>query len=228
MTLRQLQIMEEDRDIIVCCKPAGIPVQTARAGQQDMESLLKNHRVRLGEPPEIYVVHRLDQPVAGVMVFAKNRRAAEALGKQFREKTVDKVYHAWVEGRPKPREGRLTDYLLRDGKTNTSRVVSSDVKGARRAVLRYRVLEQQDGPAEGPREDSDRPGQSLVEIRLETGRHHQIRVQLAHAGHPLVGDRKYNPNCGEEYLPIRLCSVQLAFVHPTDNLKREYKYPNEP
>lgn len=217
MASYQLEIIEEDKDIIVCCKPAGIPVQSARAGQQDMESLLKNHRAARGEPPEIHVVHRLDQPVAGVMVFAKNPKAAAGLSKQFREKTVDKVYHALVEGVPNPPEGQLEDYLLRDGKTNTSRVVAQDTKGAKQAILCYRVLEQQ---------DSQR--QSLVEVYLKTGRHHQIRVQMAHAGHPLVGDKKYNPGCGQGYLPVQLCSVRLSFVHPQTGQKKEYKYPNNP
>lgn len=219
MSPQQLRIIEEDQDLIICCKPAGIPVQSPRMGQPDMESLLKNYRTLRGERPEIYVVHRLDQPVEGVMVFAKNQKAAAGLTRQFRERTVDKIYHAVVEGTPCPPKGRLTDYLLRDGRTNTSRVVSRDTPGARQASLTYRVLEQEDGSGQE---------QSLVEIHLETGRHHQIRVQMAHSGHPLVGDKKYNPHCGEGYLPVRLRSVQLAFRHPATGLKKEYKYPNEP
>lgn len=222
MTPHQLKIIEEDNHIIVCCKPAGIPVQSAKAAQQDMESLLKNYRSSRGEKPQIHVVHRLDQPVEGVMVFAKNRKAAESLSRQFREKTVDKVYHALVEGVPDPAEGVLTDFLLRDGRTNVSRVVPEDTPGAKRAVLSYRILEQPGG------ETAPAPGQSLLEIHLETGRHHQIRVQLAHAGHPLVGDKKYNPHCESGYLPIKLCSVQLAFLHPATGEKKEYLYQNEP
>lgn len=227
MALHHLEIIEEDKDIIVCCKPAGIPVQTARAGQQDMVSLLRNHQAAQGGTPEVYVVHRLDQPVAGVMVFAKNRKAAAALGRQFQEKQVDKVYHALVEGVPDPLEGRLTDYLLRDGKTNCSRVVPKGTKGAKQAALTYRALGRRAGPWEGMGEASTGAMQSLVEIYLETGRHHQIRVQMAHAGHPLVGDKKYNPQCGEEYLPICLCSVRLSFLHPATGQRKEYKYPND-
>lgn len=227
MTPHQLKIIDEDKDIVVCWKPTGIPVQTARSGLQDMESLLKNYRALQGEKPEIYVVHRLDQPVEGVMVFAKNQRAAAGLARQFREKTVDKVYHALVEGRPDPAQGRLEDWLLRDGRTNTSRVVSPHTQGAKRAALRYRVLEEKNRPVDGAQEVSA-PGQSLVEIHLETGRHHQIRVQMAHAGYPLVGDKKYHPNCADGYLPIQLCSVCLVFSHPVTGRKKEYKYPNEP
>lgn len=207
----QIEILKEDNDILVCRKPAGIPVQTAKMGQQDMISLLKNHRATEREIPEIYVVHRLDQPVEGVMVFAKNPRAAAALSRQIQGKTVDKYYRALVERVPDPAEGRLEDYLLRDGKTNTSRVVSSKTDGAKKADLSYRVLEI--------REDRS---VSLLEIRLETGRHHQIRVQMAHAGHPLVGDKKYNPGCTSEYLPIGLSSVRIAFCHPTTGRRLEY------
>lgn len=207
----QIEILKEDNDILVCRKPAGIPVQTAKMGQQDMVSLLKNHRAAERETPEIYVVHRLDQPVEGVMVFAKNPRAAAALSRQIQGKTVDKYYRALVEGVPDPAEGRLEDYLLRDGKTNTSRVVTSKTDGAKKADLSYRVLEI--------REDRS---VSLLEIRLETGRHHQIRVQMAHAGHPLVGDKKYNPGCTSEYLPIGLSSVRIAFCHPTTGRRLEY------
>lgn len=228
----QIEILKEDNAILVCRKPAGIPVQTAKPGQQDMISLLKNYRAAKREAPEIYAVHRLDQPVEGIMVFAKNQRAAAALSRQIQGKTVDKYYHALVEGVPDPPKGRLEDYLLRDGKTNTSKVVVSGTKGAKKAVLAYRVLEvRNEGEAEttertqdeGERESTEeirnseggsgRPV-SLLEIQLETGRHHQIRVQLAHAGHPLVGDKKYNPDCPAGYRPIALCSVRLAFDHP--------------
>ncbi len=231
----QIEILKEDNDILVCRKPAGIPVQTAKMGQQDMISLLKNHRATEREIPEIYVVHRLDQPVEGVMVFAKNPRAAAALSRQIQGKTVDKYYRALVEGVPDPAEGRLEDYLLRDGKTNTSRVVTSKTAGAKKADLSYRVLEireeeqgESTGRLPGGTEDiravegSARRIVSLLEIRLETGRHHQIRVQMAHAGHPLVGDKKYNPGCTSEYLPIGLSSVRIAFCHPTTGRRLEY------
>lgn len=243
------EIIHEDDHILVCRKMAGVPVQTAKPGQQDMVSLLKNYRGRKGEVPEIYVVHRLDQPVEGLMVFAKTGQAASALSKQIQQKRVDKYYRAIVEGIPEPAQGMLEDYLLRDGKSNTSKVVAEGTKGAKKAVLRYRVVKSrpdasqeqetdirrvepragvkkpepeihpapristgQSGPSVNQPE-SERPA-SLLEIRLETGRHHQIRVQMAHAGYPLVGDKKYNPNCQREYLPIGLCSVRLAFDHP--------------
>lgn len=219
----------EDDYILVCRKMAGVPVQTAKPGQQDMVSLLKNYRVKKGEVPEIYVVHRLDQPVEGLMVFAKTGQAAAALSKQIQQKSVDKYYRAIVEGIPQPAQGLLEDYLLRDGKSNTSKVVAEGTEGAKKAVLRYRVVKSRPDASQEQEKDTSRvkPGLSvkqpeperpvsLLEIRLETGRHHQIRVQMAHAGYPLVGDKKYNPNCQREYLPIGLCSVRLAFDHPAD------------
>lgn len=207
----QIEVIYEDNDILICRKLSGIPVQTAKLGQPDMVSQLKNYRVGRKEKPEIYVVHRLDQPVEGVMVFAKNQKAAAALSKQIQQRSVDKYYYAVVEGVPEPKEGRLENYLLRDGKTNTSKVVAENTKDAKKAVLQYEVLEQ------------SQANRSLVEIQLETGRHHQIRVQMAHAGYPLVGDKKYNPKCQSGYFPIGLCSVKLAFSHPTTAKRMEFQ-----
>lgn len=198
-----LSILYEDEDIIVCRKPAGVAVQTKRLGQADMESLLKNYRVGKGEVPYIGVVHRLDQPVEGVMVFAKTKEAAASLSRQIAAKLTDKYYYAMVDGVPKARKGTLEDYLLRDGRTNTSAVVKRGTREAKRAELSYEVLEQK-----GER--------AILRIRLETGRHHQIRVQLSHAGMPIVGDRKYNfkenmtPSGGQ----LALCSYQLGLKHP--------------
>ena len=137
-----LSILYEDEDILVCHKPAGVAVQTKRLGQADMESLLKNYRVGKGEQPYIGVVHRLDQPVEGVMVFAKTKEAAASLSRQIAAKITDKYYYAMVDGVPKARKGMLEDYLLRDGRTNTSSVVDKGTPEAKRAELSYDVLEQ--------------------------------------------------------------------------------------
>ena len=208
-----IEIIQEDDAILVCRKKAGIPVQTAKPGQQDMVSLLKNYRAGRKEKPEIYVVHRLDQPVEGVMVFAKNQKAAASLSKQIQQKSVDKYYYAVVEGIPCPKEGRLENWLLKDGKTNTSRVVEAGTKDAKKAVLCYKVLRT---------EVTEQQKKSLIEVHLETGRHHQIRVQMAHVGYPLLGDKKYNPMCQSGYLPIGLCSVRLSFTHPVTGKRMEY------
>ena len=208
--MQKIEVIYEDEEIIVCRKPAGLPVQTASMTQQDMVSLLRNYFAAKRESAEVFVVHRLDQPVEGVMVFARTKQAAAALSRQIQQKGVDKYYLAVVEGVPKPDRGTVTDYLLRDGKTNTSKVVPKGTAEARLAVLHYQVQETYGNS-------------SLVSIQLETGRHHQIRVQMAHMGHPLTGDKKYNPDCGSGYLPIALCSVKLSFLHPSTGKKMEFE-----
>lgn len=204
----ELQILYEDEELLAVRKPAGVAVQTKRLGVADMESLLKNYRAGKGEPPYIGIVHRLDQPVEGVMVFAKTGEAAGSLGKQMQSRQIDKYYYAMVDGVPPKKKGTLEDYLLRDGKTNTSAAVSKETAGARRAALSYEV--QETGA-----------GRAILRISLETGRHHQIRVQLANAGWPIVGDRKYNfkenmkPYSGE----LALCSYKICIRHPKNNKK---------
>ncbi|MCI9082877.1 MAG: RluA family pseudouridine synthase [Lachnospiraceae bacterium] len=239
---KSINIIYQDKDLAVCHKPAGIPVQTVKAGQQDMVSLLRNYYAEEREDTQIFVVHRLDQPVEGIMVFARNKQAAADLSRQSREKSMDKCYMALTEGVFQNSAGTLEDYLLRDGKTNTSCVVSEGTKGAKRAKLSYKVVEiwQPDRKLEINGHDLSVQQQrgrrifdrywktltdhavSVLEIKLETGRHHQIRVQMAHAGHPLAGDKKYNPNCSAGYLPIALCAVRIAFHHPRDGRNMEF------
>lgn len=205
-------IIYEDEAMIVCYKTAGVPVQSNRIGEQDMGSLLRNYLAAKGEEPYIGFVHRLDQPVEGVMVFAKTKEAAAALSGQMREKGFGKYYYAVVCGTVSETKGTLTDYLLRDGRSNTSSVVTEQTPGAKRAILHYEVLAREEQPV-----------RSLVRVRLETGRHHQIRVQLAHAGYPLSGDRKYNQT-GEKMLGnIALCSYRIEFAHPMTGKRLMYE-----
>lgn len=210
-----LNILHEDDAIIVCVKPAGVATQTKQIGQKDMESMLRTYRMQKDEPSYIGVVHRLDQPVSGVMVFAKTKEAAADLSKQVSTKMADKYYYAVTDGVPDKVKGTLEDYLLRDGKTNLSKVVGSKENGAKRAELSYEVLAKTDAKA-------------LLNIKLATGRHHQIRVQMAHAGWPLVGDRKYNfkANMKPGSEPMGLCSYKLGFHHPVTKKKLEFEIPN--
>lgn len=218
---QNIDIIYEDQDLVVCHKMSGIPVQTAKIGKTDMVSLLRNYFANKGEEnTQVFIVHRLDQPVEGVLVFARNKHAAAELSRQSRERNMDKCYLALVEGTFEERSGVLDNYLLRDKKTNISRVVPRDTKGSKRAILRYEVekvyeTEQTDNPNPGKKS-------SLVRVQLETGRHHQIRVQMAHAGHPLIGDKKYNPNCVSGYLPVKLCAVKIAFIHPVTGKPMEF------
>lgn len=212
----KIEVIYEDSDLVVCHKMPGIPVQTAKIGRSDMVSLLRNYFAGKGEKnTQVFVVHRLDQPVEGVMVFARTKRAAAGLSLQSKEKNMDKHYLALTEGIFEQASGVLENYLLHDKGTNTSCIVPQGTPGAKYARLRYEVentypAKEQDGSV------------SLVRVQLETGRHHQIRVQMAYVGHPLVGDKKYNPNCISGYLPIGLCAVKLAFEHPVTGRPMEF------
>jgi 23S rRNA pseudouridine1911/1915/1917 synthase len=223
--MEPLKIIQEDQDILVCYKPAGIATQTRRLGQKDMESLLRNYRAGKGEPPYIGIVHRLDQPVEGIMVFAKNQKAAAALSKQVQKRSIGKHYYALVRTDGSlPKKETLTDYLLFDPKQNHTTVVeetssinpvgknqdgknkdrnnknrNGSGQSPQKAILDYEVRQEQDGIA-------------LLDITLHTGRHHQIRVQLAHRGCPILGDTKYG---NTESHQLALCSYRLSFLHPT-------------
>ena len=216
------EILYEDDQILVCHKPAGVPVQTKKIGTQDMESILKNYLFihsshHTGhKPPYLAVIHRLDQPVEGVLVFAKNKKAAAGLTRQITTGNIVKEYLAVTDRMSEKRQGRLEDYLIKNGRTNTSEVVTSKTSGAKKAVLDYEVIHQ----ISDERTESGK--RILIKIHLETGRHHQIRVQMAHAGMPLLGDRKYNP--GEiSQLPLGLCSCHLIFRHPITGKKMEFQ-----
>lgn len=208
-------IIYEDKDILVCHKPAGIAVQNARVGSMDLESLLKNYIVQKvpGKMPYLGIIHRLDQPVEGVLVFAMNAKAAAELNRQMTSGKIKKIYLAVTEGDVKVEKATLEDWLKKDNRTNSSAVVAAGTSGAKRAVLSYELLETREVQGEK---------RNLLEIRLDTGRHHQIRVQMAHEGMPLVGDRKYNPQqSGQE--PLALCSAKLGFQHPVTKKKMEFQ-----
>lgn len=206
--IKDIEIIFEDKDILVCRKPAGVATQTKRLGQQDMESLLKNYRAKKGEPPYIGIVHRLDQPVEGVMVFAKNQKAAANLSKQVQDRVIGKYYYAISSNSPQEPTGILEDYLLSDKKVNVTKVVPKDTMGAKKAKLEYCVIET--------KEDK-----TLFQIKLHTGRQHQIRVQMASIGCALVGDNKYGDVADKTLLA--LCSYKLEFQHPTKKMSMEFE-----
>ncbi len=189
-------IIYEDNDIIVCYKPAGMATQTRRIGQQDMESFIRNYRAAKNEPPYVGIVHRLDQPVEGVMVFAKNQKAAASLSRQIKEHTTEKYYYAAsyrngsgstddikrvdeIVGTTKGlKVHTLTDYISFDKRTNTSKITTDKDPQAKKAVLEYEIVEQKNNI-------------TVFDIKLLTGRHHQIRLQFANIGYSLIGDTKY-------------------------------------
>lgn len=225
--MNQARILYEDQDIIVCHKPAGIATQTARVGQADMVSEVKNYLARTRKVPYVGVVHRLDQPVEGILVFAGNKQAAAALGRQITENCMEKYYYAVVCGSGYQESGVLTDYLVKDGRTNISRIVPPEVKGAKKAVLEYEILSGRIPVAAFTEQNTSMA--ALAGIRLLTGRHHQIRVQMSSAGMSLFGDYKYGDAQTvelSEHLHVKeiaLCAGRLSFTHPRTGRRMEYK-----
>ena len=211
-----LQILHEDEHIIVCYKPAGIPTQTKKLGEQDMVSLLKNY-LRGGY---VAVIHRLDQPVEGLLVFAKTPFAAKELNKGLQGAGFGKHYKAVLWGIPTQKKATLEDYLVKDGRTNTSRVCESSEADAKKAVLSYEVM------ATGKDDGKDI---SLVKVKLDTGRHHQIRVQMANMGCPILGDAKYNTAAVQDrrFRQIALCAYRLEFLHPKTKKQMEFEIEPE-
>lgn len=212
----QDSILYEDPHILVCHKPAGIAVQNRQPGVLDLECAIKNYLAeKMPEKvPYLGIIHRLDQPVEGAVVFAKTPMAAGELSRQIAGGEFGKTYLAVTLAKPEKMQGILEDYLKRDGRSNYSRVVPPGTPGSKKARLAYEFS----GELTGIR-------RYLLTVRLETGRHHQIRVQLAHGGMPLVGDRKYNPG-DESGLPLGLCSAELRFIHPVT--KKEMTFRVEP
>ena len=178
-----MEVIFEDNHIIVVKKQPNIPSQSDKTEDMDMLTIVKEYiKEKYKKPGNVYLglVHRLDRPVGGVMIFAKTSKAASRLSEQVREKTFKKKYLAVVDGKFEEKNGTLEDYLYKDERNNISKVVNKDKKNAKFAKLDYEVLAY-----------NEVKNLSLVKVNLHTGRHHQIRVQLAHAGHSIFGDQKY-------------------------------------
>ncbi len=277
-------ILYEDNDILVVYKPAGLGVQTAKTGQQDVVSELKNYMRQCGKRgrcsraagtgvPYLGIIHRLDQPVEGLLVFAKNKKAAASLSGQLQEQanggTLHKQYYAVICGKPAAEEGELVDYLYKNKENMAEAAAGPEVSGAKRAVLRYRILrvcsienlsggeiaenvmametaECRPGSVRAA-EGIGRPGRmrtaesgkesgsrhiALADIRIQTGRFHQIRAQMALAGTPILGDFKYGneeTKALSQQLRIQhvaLCAYSLMFLHPCAG--KEMRFQIEP
>jgi 23S rRNA pseudouridine1911/1915/1917 synthase len=214
--MKRYEILFEDGDLLVIYKAPGVAVQSARATVPDVMSLLQNEMLERGEKgARLHLVNRLDQPVEGILLVAKNEKTAADLGRQVQDHVhMEKWYQALVCGKLAEKEGILVDYLLKDGRTNMSKVVEKGTKDAKRSELSYQVIEQW----------SD-PDRTLLKIQLLTGRHHQIRVQLSHAGLPIVGDAKYGTMASENG-QLCLCSYKTTFVHP--RTKKEMTFEVSP
>lgn len=204
-----MQILFEDKDLVVCIKPTGVLSQLGREGERNMLSMLKEQI-----DSEFYPVHRLDKNVGGVMVYAKNSRSAAALSKQIADHNFVKEYYAVIHGEPEQKSAVLEDLLFKDSQKNKVFVVKRMRKGVKPAKLEYnaeRVAEIENEKI------------TLVHIRLYTGRTHQIRVQFASRKHPLVGDSRYGAKDGRK--DIALWSHKISFTHPASGLKLEYSAP---
>ena len=213
-----VEIVYEDKAVIVCHKMAGMAVQTARPGEKDMVSELKNYLAQAkGGVPYLGVIHRLDQPVEGLIVFAKNAAAAAALSAQVQQGGgMHKEYLARIFGHLPQEKGRLEDHLIKDKGSNLSRVVSEGTKDAKKAVLEYiKLVSTQET--------------ELLRILLHSGRHHQIRVQLSSRNAPVLGDTRYGSEEAVSYAKEqginRLCLIAacLEFDHPVSGARQRFE-----
>jgi len=216
-----LEVLYEDNHLISVNKPAGMLVQGDRSGEESLMDVVREYiRGRYQKPGNVFLgmVHRLDRPVSGVVLFARTSKAASRLMRQWQAREVKKTYWAVVEGALKPEQGKIVGHLRKSGKR--VRTAKEGDPGAKEAMLEYRTLARKNGV-------------SLVEIGLITGRKHQIRIQLSQAGCPVKGDVKYG---AEAFLPdktIRLVARSLSLRHPvtgqemtlsvdTGDLEREF------
>lgn len=199
-------IVYEDENIIICNKPAGIASQSERGFEQDLLSQVLTYRTGKKEAAYAAIINRLDKPVGGLVLFAKNKRAAAELSALKGEHSIEKEYFALVEGKIMEK-GEYTDFLAKDKKNNISKIVNENTRDAKKALLIYEPLSYK---------IIDGVEYTRLKIRLLTGRHHQIRVQMSGHGHPLYGDVKYN----KRFLNIRgvtpaLFAYRLSFKNPS-------------
>ena len=203
-----MKVLYEDNHLIAVAKEAGDIVQGDKTGDVPLSDLVKAYlKDKYQKPGNVYlgVVHRLDRPVSGIVLFAKTSKALPRLNKMFAEhKGVSKTYLAIVANRPPQQEGTLTHWLTRNEKQNTARAYDREVPGSKKAVLDYRVVAQ-----------SER--YFLLEIELRTGRHHQIRCQLAKIGCPIKGDLKYGAPRSNPDGSISLHAWRLSLEHPVSH-----------
>ncbi|NLN54153.1 MAG: RNA pseudouridine synthase [Firmicutes bacterium] len=208
----EIRVLYEDNHLLVVEKPANMLTQGDKTGDADLLSILKQKlKEKYQKPGNVYLglVHRLDRPTGGALVLAKTSKAAARLAAQLREHTFNRAYLAVVHGRLPSERGKLEHYLRKDRRTNTVTVVKSSSAGAKKAKLTYQVL-------------GSVSSYSLLYVQLETGRAHQIRVQLAAAGYPLFGDQRYGQKVNRPGQQLALWSCRLSFLHPTR--KREVNF----
>ena len=205
------EVIYEDNHLLVVIKPQNLPTQADISGDEDMLTKLKSYiKEKYNKAGNVYLglVHRLDRPTGGVMVFARTSKSAERLSEQIRNGEVEKKYFAVLEGTPKYKQYRLINYLKKDEKNNIVKIAPQYEEGAKEAILDYQVLETKNN-------------RTLVKVSLETGRSHQIRVQMAGIGCPVVGDQKYGKDA--QKCNLALWAYNLKFVHPVTKKVMTFK-----
>lgn len=207
-----INVIYEDNHLIVVEKPVNVLSQGDDTNDKDMVNLLKNYlKVKYNKPGNVFVglVHRLDRPVGGIMVFAKTSKAASRLSEQVRNKSFKKTYRAVLNGNMKKDKDILKDYLYKNKKTNMVSVVNKNHKDAKDAELSYETI-------------SKNEKFSMVQVDLKTGRPHQIRVQFSSRNHPLFGDQRYGQHINKKGDQIALWSYKIEITHPTTKEKMEF------
>jgi len=208
-TKNNLQVLFEDNHILIVNKRAGDITQGDKTGDKPLNEVVKEYiKDKYNKPGNVFIgtVHRLDRPTSGVVIFARTSKALERLNKMLREKSIQKTYWALVKNKPKKTKDTLTNFLKKDSKKNKSFVYKKEIDGSKKAILHYSVLKNLDT-------------YTLLEIDLETGRHHQIRTQLANIGCPIKGDLKYGFARSNKDGSISLHARKIEFVHP---VSKEY------
>lgn len=203
----KLNVLYEDNHLLIVEKPRNMLVQEDISGDLDLLNAAKAYLVKKYNKPGdafLALVHRLDRPVGGVILFAKTSKGASRISHELRLNRFDRRYLTVVRGTPEEKIGKLTDYLLKDERKNKTAVVHPSTKNAKKAILRYEVLDV------NPAEDL-----SLLSVELETGRSHQIRIQLAEMGHPIYGDQKYGQKENQVGQQIALWASEISVKHPT-------------
>ena len=229
----KLEILYEDNHIIAVYKPAGMLVQGDHSGDPTLIDEVKYFiKQRDHKPGKVFLglLHRLDRPVSGIVLFAKTSKGAARISEQFRNHTIEKIYHALVIGMPQEKSARLVHYLKKDADQNVVYAYTAPTEGAREAVLAYDVVDDSQNTKNppSPLRRGARPARNasrseagggevqsraftLLKIRLETGRPHQIRAQLAAIGHPVLGDVKYGAPAQLPDRSLALCATELRF-----------------
>lgn len=200
----KIPVLFEDNHVLAIEKPINVPTQADASGDPDLLSLLKEDlKIRHNKPGNVFLglVHRLDRPVGGAMIFAKTSKAASRLSESVRNRSFHKRYVAVLNGVPAASQGRLVHHLLKDSRTNIVQCVQAGSEGAKEAILDYRVLGQANGL-------------TLVQVELHTGRSHQIRVQMQAIGCPLYGDQKYGQAVSRPGQQLALWSIVAGAPHP--------------